>query len=47
MYYYYGPAIPLHPGELVTIGLQLEDGTRLERRVKRNATEHGLKQKMW
>jgi hypothetical protein len=38
---------PTQPNELVMIGLQLEDGTRLEREVKRGMGEHGLKLLAW
>jgi hypothetical protein len=41
------PPRPLHPGELVLVGLQLEDGPRLERKVKRDLSEHGLMLMMW
>jgi hypothetical protein len=38
---------PVHPNELVMIGLQLEDGPRYERKVKRGLGEHGLKVLAW
>jgi hypothetical protein len=38
---------PLHPEELVMVGLQLEGSTRIERKVKSGLTEHGLKLIMW
>jgi hypothetical protein len=41
-----GPA-PAHPNELVMVGLQLEDGPRVERKVKRSVGEHDLKQLAW
>jgi hypothetical protein len=44
---YGNPLKPLCPGELVIIGLQLEDRPRLERKVKRDLSEHGLKLMMW
>jgi hypothetical protein len=41
------PLKSLRPGELVMVGMQLEDGPRLERNVKRDTTEYGLKLKTW
>jgi hypothetical protein len=41
-----GPA-PTHPNELVMVGLQLGDGPRVERKVKRSVGEHGLKLLAW
>jgi hypothetical protein len=41
------PPTPLHPGELVMTGLQLKEGPRIERKVKRELSEHGLKLLMW
>jgi hypothetical protein len=41
-----GPA-PDRPNEEVMIGLQLEDGPRLERKVKRGLSETGLKLQAW
>jgi hypothetical protein len=44
---YGNPPKPPTPGELVLIGLQLEDGPRIERKVKSELSEHGLKLLMW
>jgi hypothetical protein len=38
---------PSKPNELVMVGLQLEDGPRCERKVKRSLGEHGLKVLPW
>jgi hypothetical protein len=38
---------PSSPHELVLVGLQLEDGPRVERKVKQSLSEHGLKLEMW
>jgi hypothetical protein len=44
---YGAPLPPLRARELVMIGLQLEDGPRIERKVKSELDEHGLKLMMW
>jgi hypothetical protein len=41
------PLPPLRPREQVLVGLQLEDGPTIERKVKSELDEHGLKLMMW